>query len=103
MQQSSPASSVIDVRYVAELARLALDDAEVERYERELGALLEHVADLANLPTDDVPVTAQVIAAHNVSRADEVGPGLSREAFLAGAPATQVGLVRVPRIIAEAE
>jgi len=103
MQQSPHESSQIDVRYVAKLARLALDDAEVERYERELGTLLAHVSELSELPTEDVAATAQVIAAHNVSRADVVAPGLTREAFLAGAPASQVGMVRVPRIIAEAE
>lgn len=101
--QQTQSDSGIDVRYVAKLARLALDDAEVERYERELGSLLEHVSELAGLPTDDVAATAQVIAAHNVSRADITAPGLTREAFLAGAPASQGGMVRVPRIIAEAE
>ena len=95
--------SQINVRYVAQLARLALDDAEVERYERELGSLLDHVAELAQLPTQNVDATAQVIASRNVSRADITAPGLSREDFLAGAPQTQAGMVRVPRIIAETE
>ncbi len=104
MQQSSSSpSSGIDVRYVAKLARLALDDAEAERYAVDLAALFAHVDELAGLPTDDVAATAQVIAGENVMRADQRQPGLARDVFLAGAPDTQLGMVRVPRILAEAE
>jgi aspartyl-tRNA(Asn)/glutamyl-tRNA(Gln) amidotransferase subunit C len=103
MQQATSESARIDIRYVAKLARLALDEAEIERYERELGTLLDHVSELSELPTENVAATAQVIESHNVAREDIVVRGLERDAFLAGAPASQNGLVRVPRIIAETE
>jgi aspartyl-tRNA(Asn)/glutamyl-tRNA(Gln) amidotransferase subunit C len=92
----------IDIRHVAKLARLALTEDEISRYEGELSSILDYVNELSDLPTKDVAATAQVIASTDVVREDIVAPGLTREAFLAGAPASQVGMVRVPRILAEA-
>ncbi len=91
----------IDIRHVAKLARLALTDDEIARYEGELTSILAYVDELSELPTADVAATAQVIASTDVVRDDVVAPGLTREAFLAGSPAQQVGMVRVPRILAE--
>jgi aspartyl-tRNA(Asn)/glutamyl-tRNA(Gln) amidotransferase subunit C len=93
----------IDVRHVAKLARLAIDESELARYEGELSAILGYVAEIAELPTDDISATAQVIENRDVVREDILTPGITREAFLAGAPSQQSGMVRVPRILAEAE
>jgi aspartyl-tRNA(Asn)/glutamyl-tRNA(Gln) amidotransferase subunit C len=93
--------NAIDIRYVAELARIALTDDEVERFGKQLGDLLEHVNALAELDTASVPATAQVIESRNVSREDRLQPCLDREVLLAQAPQRQGGFFRVPRIIAE--
>ena len=93
--------SDIDVAYVAKLARLALTPAEIETFGAQLGALLEHVNALAELPTGDVPATAQVIAQRNVVRADDVVPSLDREVVLAAAPDRMGPYFRVPRILGE--
>ena len=93
----------IDVRYVAKLARIALSDDEVATYGAQLEDLLEHVAALERLPTEEVAPTALVIPASNVERADDVRPCLPRDVVLGGAPQTQGPYFRVPRIIAEAE
>ncbi|HTX59451.1 MAG TPA: Asp-tRNA(Asn)/Glu-tRNA(Gln) amidotransferase subunit GatC [Verrucomicrobiae bacterium] len=94
-------SEKIDVRYVAELARIALTDEEVDRFGEQLGDLLAHVNALAELDTNAVPATAQVIESRNVTREDSVRPGLEREVVLAQAPSRQGAFFRVPRIIAE--
>jgi aspartyl-tRNA(Asn)/glutamyl-tRNA(Gln) amidotransferase subunit C len=94
-------SEKIDVRYVAQLARLALTDEEVDRFSAQLGDLLEHVTTLADLDTASVPATAQVVESRNVAREDAVRPSLDREVVLDGAPARQGAFFRVPRIIAE--
>lgn len=91
----------IDIRYVAELARLALTDEEIERFGRQLGDLLGHVNALRELDTESVPATAQVVESRNVTRADTLRPCLDRERVLAGAPQRQGAFFRVPRIIAE--
>jgi aspartyl-tRNA(Asn)/glutamyl-tRNA(Gln) amidotransferase subunit C len=91
----------IDIRYVAQLARIALTDDEIERFSKELGELLEHVRALEKLDTASVPATAQVVESRNVSREDVERPCLDREVVLAEAPQKQGGFFRVPRIIAE--
>jgi aspartyl-tRNA(Asn)/glutamyl-tRNA(Gln) amidotransferase subunit C len=94
-------SDSIDIRYVATLARLALTDAEIDVFGRQLGDLLGHVNALAELDIESVPATAQVVESRNVTRADELTPCLDRERVLAEAPQRQGPFFRVPRIIAE--
>jgi aspartyl-tRNA(Asn)/glutamyl-tRNA(Gln) amidotransferase subunit C len=94
-------SGTIDIRYVAQLARIALRDDEIERFSKELGELLGHVRALEELDTASVPATAQVVESRNVSREDVERPCLEREVILAEAPQRQGGFFRVPRIIAQ--
>lgn len=94
-------SDTIDIRYVAKLARLALTDAEIEIFGRQLGDLLGHVNALAELDIESVPATAQVVESRNVMRDDTPAPCLDRERVLAQAPQRQGAFFRVPRIIAE--
>lgn len=95
------ASDKIDVRYVARLARIALSEEEVARLGEQLGDLLEHVNVLSDLDTASVSATAQVVESRNVTRPDEIRPGLERETVLAMAPQRQGAFFRVPKIIAE--
>lgn len=96
------ADSDLNVAYVAKLARLALDPAEIERFGVQLEALLEHVKALEALGVDGVAATAQVIPSTNVARDDVPVPSLPREVVLAQAPESDGNYFRVPRIIAEA-
>jgi aspartyl-tRNA(Asn)/glutamyl-tRNA(Gln) amidotransferase subunit C len=96
------ADSDLNVAYVAKLARIALDPAEIERFGVQLEALLEHVKALEALGVDGVAATAQVIPSTNVARDDVPVPSLSREVVLAQAPESEGNYFRVPRIIAEA-
>jgi aspartyl-tRNA(Asn)/glutamyl-tRNA(Gln) amidotransferase subunit C len=94
-------SDSIDVRYVARLARIALTDEEVDRFSEQLVDLLHHVDALAELDTNIVAATAQVVESRNVMRADEPRPCLDRTTVLEQAPRSQGNFFRVPRIIAE--
>jgi aspartyl-tRNA(Asn)/glutamyl-tRNA(Gln) amidotransferase subunit C len=91
-----------DVEHVAKLARLALTDAETESLTSELAAILEHAARVSALDTGGVEPTAHPMPLVNVSRPDEVRPGLDRDEVLAGAPDAEDGRFRVPRILGEA-
>jgi len=90
-----------DVEHVAKLARLALSDEEIEQFTVQLGAILEHAADVAALDTSDVPPTSHPIPLANVLRPDSPVPCLDRDAVLRMAPAAEEGRFRVPRILAE--
>ena len=88
-----------DVEHVAALARLSLDDAEIERLTGELGVILDHADDVAGLDLAGVAPTAHPLSLVNVLRADEVRPTLDRDEVLAAAPAVEDGRFRVPRIL----
>jgi aspartyl-tRNA(Asn)/glutamyl-tRNA(Gln) amidotransferase subunit C len=74
------------VRWVAHLARLELSDAELETMTRQLGAILDYVNQLQQVPTDGVEPLAHPLPIHNVFRPDEPAPSLSVNAALANAP-----------------
>lgn len=90
--------SVIDrsvVRHVADLARIALSDAEVERFTAQLSVVLEAVGKLREVDTEAIPPTASVLPLSNVTREDEVRPGLTVEEAMRNAPARDGDLFRV--------
>jgi aspartyl-tRNA(Asn)/glutamyl-tRNA(Gln) amidotransferase subunit C len=91
-----------DVEHVAMLARLALTDDEIEQLTVDLGAILDHAAQVSALDTADVPPTAHPLPLVNVLRPDELRPALDRDELLEQAPATEDGQFRVPRILGEA-
>ena len=84
------------VLHVARLARLRLDDAELERMAGELSVIIEHVERINELDLDEVEPTAHVVALENVLRPDEPRPSLSHERALEQAPDTDGSGFRVP-------
>ena len=90
-----------DVEHVAHLARLGLTEAELTRLEVQLNLILDQYAILAELPTDDIPPTAQTIELENILREDVVRPSLPVDAVLANAPARQGEFIVVPAILDE--
>jgi aspartyl-tRNA(Asn)/glutamyl-tRNA(Gln) amidotransferase subunit C len=84
------------VQHVARLARLELDDEEVERMAAELSKVLDHVEQIRQLDLEGVPPTSHVIDVAGVVRADEPEPCLPREVILAAAPEPVEGGFGVP-------
>ncbi len=99
---SEPASiSLDDVRHLAALARIDLDDAHLERLAGQLDVILAAVAQVAEVAGPDVPATSHPQPLTNVSRPDERAPSLTAAEALSAAPAAQGGRFRVPRILDE--
>jgi aspartyl-tRNA(Asn)/glutamyl-tRNA(Gln) amidotransferase subunit C len=90
------------VLHVARLARLRLDEAELEKMTGELSGILEHVDRIAELDLDGVEPTSHVVELENVLRADEPRPSWPREQILEPAPDPVDGAFRVPSPQAEA-
>ena len=88
-----------DVVHVARLVRLALSDEEISTLQEQLGRILEHAERVTSLDTEGVPPTSHAIPISNVTRPDEVAPGLEQDEALANAPEAESGHFRVPRII----
>jgi aspartyl-tRNA(Asn)/glutamyl-tRNA(Gln) amidotransferase subunit C len=91
-----------EVAHLARLARLALEDEELDRMAGQLDVILGAVAQIAEV-TDaaDVPPTSHAVPLENVTRPDVVTPSLPRDKVLAGAPEAEEGRFRVPRILDE--
>ena len=94
--------STDDVAHVARLARLELRPDELESFTAQLGAVLDHAADLDSLDLDGVEPTAHPLPLNNVLRPDEVRPTLDPDEVLAAAPAIEDGQFRVPPVLGEA-
>jgi aspartyl-tRNA(Asn)/glutamyl-tRNA(Gln) amidotransferase subunit C len=99
--------SIEDVRRVAELANLELTAEEEPRMQRDLNAILGHIAELNELDTKDVPAMAQVgetlggvlYERGQTLRDDVVRPSLDRAAVMAAAPETDGRFFKVPKVI----
>lgn len=93
----------VDVRYVADLARIELTDAEAERFQSELDDILGYVAQLSELDTAGTEPMAHAMPRANVLRDDAPQASLGPERVLANAPAVVgEGYIRVPAVLEEA-
>jgi aspartyl-tRNA(Asn)/glutamyl-tRNA(Gln) amidotransferase subunit C len=96
-----------EVLRVAELANLDLTTQEVPLMQRDLNAILGHIAQLNELDTAGVPAMAQVgemLGAESEStgaslRADAVRESLDRAAVMAAAPESDSRFFKVPKVI----
>ena len=84
------------VLHVARLAKLELDEAEVERMSAELSGILDNVARIRELDLEGVAPTSHVVDVSSVVRADEPVECLPRDVVLAAAPEPVDGGFGVP-------
>ena len=88
-----------EVRYIATLARVGLDDDEVERLRGELSAIIDHFAVINEVDTEDVPPTSQSFDTTNVEREDVTAPSAPRDEVLANAPRRDGDYFRVRAVL----
>jgi len=88
-----------DVEHVARLARLGLDDAEIERLTAELSHILDAMQALRALDTSAIPPTAQVIPLRNVMRDDTARPSWPVDDIVRNAPAAREQQFLVPPVL----
>lgn len=90
-----------EVKHLAGLARISLDEHELDHLAKELPAILEHVRVVENAAGDDVLPMSHPLPISNVFRADATRPGLATSEALAGAPASEQDRFLVPKILEE--
>jgi aspartyl-tRNA(Asn)/glutamyl-tRNA(Gln) amidotransferase subunit C len=88
-----------EVVELALLARLRLDDDEIERLCGELSAILGYVEKLQAVDTTGVEPMTHAVPLDCPLRADAVAPSFSVEEALADAPAREDDSFAVPRIL----
>jgi len=89
----------IDVKNVADLARLALDEGREAALESELKSILSFVEQLSEVDTKDVEPMTSVVAMTQRLRADQVTDGDKAEAVLANAPDRVADFFAVPKVV----
>ncbi len=92
----------IDVAYIAELAKLELNDEEKERYTHDLEQVLAYVTQLEKWDTGTVAPMCHPLEAFDALRADIPGESLDNKAALSNAPEQLNGQFRVPKVVESA-
>lgn len=82
-----------EVRHVADLARIDLDEGELAEFSEQFGEILAAFETL-----DEVPEIESDEGLENVMRTDEVREGLSQEKALENAPETEEGYFKGPSV-----
>jgi aspartyl-tRNA(Asn)/glutamyl-tRNA(Gln) amidotransferase subunit C len=90
-----------EVSHLAMLARIEMTPTELDRLAGQLDVILNAVATVREVAGDDVPATSHPMPLTNVTRPDELRPGLTSAEALAGAPESEQERFRVPRILEE--
>jgi len=90
-----------EVKKVAHLARLELDDHEINNHAEQLEKILEYIKQLERIDTDGVPSTTRAIEVINVLRKDEKKNSDCTDELLELAPSREDKFFKVPKIISE--
>lgn len=89
-----------EIRRIARLARLGIDEADIPRYAGELSRILDFVRQLEDADTEGVAPMSHPLDAAQRLRPDEVTEADRRDVYLEQAPESSAGLYLVPRVIA---
>lgn len=88
----------VEVKHIAQLANLALNEAEIKKFSRQLDETLTYVEILNQLDTKNVEPTNQVTGLENVTREDKTKPSLTLAEVLSGAANQENNLFKIKAI-----
>ena len=88
-----------EVKKVAHLARLELNEDEINKHAEQLEKILEYIKQLEKIDTYDVPCTTRAIEVINVFRKDEKKKYDSTEKLLELCPSKEDKYFKVPKIL----
>ena len=91
-------AETINIRHIARLARLHVDDGDIARFEREMAEIVKMVEKLPEFADTRLPLNEKDAMK---LREDEVRPSMPREKVLMNAPKTEAGCVVVPKVVEE--
>lgn len=95
-------NNLIDVAYIARLAKLELTAEETASFSEDLNQVLAYVAQLDQWDTTQVAPMYHPLPVYDALRSDTPGTSLSNEAALSNAPAREDGQFRVPKVVESA-
>ena len=90
-----------EVKKVAKLARLELNESEIQKHAEQLENILGYINQLEKIDTENIPCTTRAIEVVNVLRKDEKKDYENSEKLLDLAPSRENKFFKVPKIISE--
>ncbi len=91
--------SAVEVKKIAHLARLGIEEKHIQAYTQDLTGLLDLIAQMNSLETDTISPMAHPLDQQQRLRQDVVTETNQREAFQQIAPQVEAGLYLVPKVI----
>lgn len=88
-----------DVEHIAQLARLKIDQSELEKYTKDLNQILNYVEKLNELDTENIEPLSYPVEKSNVFREDKMKESISTKEALKNAPDKDEQYFKVPKVI----
>ena len=95
----SPGLTPEEVKHIALLYRMGLDEQEVDRLRSQLSDILANFRVLQEVDTTDVPPTGHSVELQNVMRDDDASSPMPAEDTLANAPLREDDFFRVKAVL----
>jgi aspartyl-tRNA(Asn)/glutamyl-tRNA(Gln) amidotransferase subunit C len=88
-----------EVRHIAGLARVGLDEKEVEKYSKDISSILDWVEQLKEVDVTGVPPTTHITGLENVEREDRASDFGNKEGIIKLFPEEKDGYNKVKSIL----
>ena len=88
-----------DISYIADLARLEMDESSIDTFAGQIGKILDYVDTLNRINTEGVQPTSHAISLTNAFRDDVEAGHLNQELVLRNAPEKEEGSFLVPKVV----
>ena len=90
-----------EVKKVAQLARLELNENEIQKHAEQLEKILDYIKELEKINTENIPCTTRAIEVVNVLREDKNKDYQNPNDLLDLAPSRENKFFKVPKIISD--
>ena len=88
-----------EVIRIAKLARLNIEENEIQNYKKNLEDILDFADTINHVSTDNIDGTIGINENYNVFRKDEIKQESNKEELLANAPSKDDGMFRIPNVM----
>ena len=89
----------MNVRKIADLARIDLTQEECDTFQGQLNAILGYVETLKSVDIEGIEATAHATPVFDRLREDRAEQGLNQDDLLRNAPDKALGQVRMPKVV----
>jgi aspartyl-tRNA(Asn)/glutamyl-tRNA(Gln) amidotransferase subunit C len=92
-------SEHMNVRHIADLARIDLSNEECETFQGQLDSIIGYIETLKSVDVEGIEPTAHASPVFDRLREDASRPGLEQADLLRNAPDSALGQIRMPKVV----